>query len=104
MAKRKASTTTNEQQRERKRLQNRISQQCFREKQVSYVRHLEQFVESIEKSEGFGGTAPAERLRLIRENHVLRESLLQIRKKLLSLGAQVSSLASMFDEGLLTRT
>ncbi|KAL6229213.1 hypothetical protein BDW75DRAFT_108545 [Aspergillus navahoensis] len=84
-----------EQQRKRKRLQNRISQQCFREKQASYIKHLEQFVESIEHSDGFAGTEAAERLRLIRENHALRDSLMHMRKKLLSLGAQVTSLASM---------
>ena len=94
--KRKASAKT-EQQRERKRLQNRISQKCSREKQVGYIRHLEQFIESIKQSEGSAATEAAERLRLIRENQALRASLLHMRKRLLSLGAQVTSLASTID-------
>ncbi|KAL6230140.1 hypothetical protein BDW75DRAFT_77852 [Aspergillus navahoensis] len=103
--KRRASASLDsktEQQRERKRLQNRISQQCFREKQASYIKHLEQFVESIEHSDGFAGTEAAERLRLIRENHALRDSLMHMRKKLLSLGAQVTSLANLDSEVVLS--
>lgn len=50
---------------------------------------------SVEKSAGFASSDAAERLRLIRENHALRDSLLEMRKKLLSLGAQATSLANM---------
>ncbi|KAL3474471.1 hypothetical protein BJX99DRAFT_260403 [Aspergillus californicus] len=85
--------STTDQQRERKRIQNRISQRCFREKQGSYIQHLERFVSTIENTEGFGSREATERLELIHENHALRESLLQMKKKLLSLGAQVTSLA-----------
>lgn len=96
--KRKSSTEHSsdaEQRRAKKRLQNRISQQFFREKQATYIQHLEQFVNSVEKSAGFASSDAAERLRLIRENHALRDSLLEMRKKLLSLGAQATSLANM---------
>jgi hypothetical protein len=83
-------------QRERKRLQNRISQQCFREKQATYIKHLEQFVSNIEGSNGFNDSDAAKKLQLIRENHVLRESLLNMRKKLLSLSAQATFIASTY--------
>ncbi|KAF9892609.1 hypothetical protein FE257_001011 [Aspergillus nanangensis] len=93
-----APLATDDHQREKKRLQNRISQQCFREKQTTYIRHLEQFVSSIEKTDEFSSSDAAENLRLIRENHALRESLLQMRKKLLSLSAQAASMAKTGDE------
>ncbi|KAJ5239858.1 hypothetical protein N7468_004477 [Penicillium chermesinum] len=91
-------SVADDQQREKKRLQNRISQQCFREKQATYIRHLEQFVDSIEKADGFSTTNAAENLRLIRENHALRESLNQMRKKLLSFSAQAASMAMIHDD------
>jgi hypothetical protein len=52
-SKRPTISVANEQQREKKRLQNRISQQYFREKQTIYIQHLEQFVNSIEKCDEF---------------------------------------------------
>jgi hypothetical protein len=86
-------------QREKKRMQNRISQRCFREKQGSYIKHLERFVSSIENAEAFGSREAAERLQLIHENQSLRESMLRMKKKLLSLGAQMTSLAGMYPTG-----
>jgi hypothetical protein len=92
--KRKGASSPN-QQSDRKRLQNRISQQCFREKQATYIKHLEQFVNNVEESDGFEFSDASKNLQLIRENHLLRESLLDMRKKLLSFSAQATSMASM---------
>ncbi|KAJ5924896.1 hypothetical protein N7454_007535 [Penicillium verhagenii] len=78
---------------DRKRLQNRISQQCFREKQATYIKHLEQIVNNVEGSDGFKLSDASKNLKLIRENHNLRESLLEMRKKLLGLSAQATSMA-----------
>jgi hypothetical protein len=94
--------------RDKKRVQNRLSQQSCREKQASYVRQLEHFVENMQAS-GMGGVAASgpgaggdssqtyiwelqSRLwNLMKENQELRDAMLRMRKKMLSLGAAASS-------------
>ncbi|KAJ5769170.1 hypothetical protein N7520_003729 [Penicillium odoratum] len=96
-SRKRKGTSASDQQSDRKRLQNRISQQCFREKQATYIKHLEQFVNNVEGSDGFEFSDASKNLQLIRENHNLRESLLGMRKKLLSFGAQATSMANLSD-------
>lgn len=67
----------------KKRIQNRNSQKCYREKQLSYVRTLENIVNSVGGAPG--GTVGEGELRLIRKNKELQDALLRLRKKFLSL-------------------
>ncbi|KPM38348.1 hypothetical protein AK830_g8234 [Neonectria ditissima] len=75
---------------ERKRAQNRISQQCLREKNLAYTRHLESVVQAVKsvneagESDRYSVLLEAH-LKLVEENRVLKEALLNMRKKLLSL-------------------
>ncbi|KAI9777760.1 MAG: hypothetical protein M1839_008555 [Geoglossum umbratile] len=83
--------------RDKKRVQNRLSQQCSREKQVSYIKQLERFVEDIRSPEA-GLEDPQAQLQhlqkkhlaLMKENQKLREASLRMRKKLLSLSCSAS--------------
>ena len=79
---------------ERKRAQNRISQQCLREKNAAYVRNLENAVELLQNTitDNDGGgcrdryeTLVEAHLKLLKENQRLEEALFRLRKKLLSL-------------------
>jgi hypothetical protein len=103
-----ATVTTNgsiangaeQRRREKKRVQNRLSQRHCRERQVSYVQQLERFVEDIQASASGSGDAQmqlrqlqAKHLDLLKENRDLREGLLRMRKKLLSLSTSVTACA-----------
>ncbi|GAB7356239.1 hypothetical protein MBLNU459_g7056t1 [Dothideomycetes sp. NU459] len=85
---------------DRKRVQNRISQQCLREKQLARTRQLESAMEIIKNSanqlaDGHSPNAPAmeAQLKLIAENEQLREAVFRMRKKLLSLSHMAASAA-----------
>ncbi|KAI9854668.1 MAG: hypothetical protein M1813_000915 [Trichoglossum hirsutum] len=99
------SDNVSEQQRrrEKKRAQNRLSQQSCREKQASYVRQLERFVENIQAAglgmAASGGTesqAYTQQLQnrlwnTMKENQELRDAMLRMRKKMMSLSASAQS-------------
>ncbi|GAB7354596.1 hypothetical protein MBLNU459_g5037t3 [Dothideomycetes sp. NU459] len=99
--KRKASEEKKESngKEDRKRVQNRISQQCLREKQLARTRHLESVMNLIKSSTGTaqgqsGNAAGMEsQLKLISEIEQLREALFRMRKKLLSLSNMAAAAA-----------
>ncbi|KAG5803460.1 hypothetical protein H9Q74_011529 [Fusarium xylarioides] len=84
---------------ERKRAQNRISQQCLREKNITYIRNLEETIELLQKVAT--DSDPQDRysvlldahLKLIAENRKLEDALLRLRKKLLSFGQAATAAA-----------
>ena len=93
-----ATAAQQQRRREKKRVQNRLSQQSCREKQASYVRQLERFVENIQAAPGVGVDSPSYVQQLqarlwscMKENQELREGMLQMRKKMLSLSVAASS-------------
>ncbi|KAH0560054.1 hypothetical protein GP486_003427 [Trichoglossum hirsutum] len=96
-----AADAPKQHRRDKKRAQNRISQQCKRERQASYIRQLERFAEDIQPS-ATGLEGPQAQLQhlqtkhsdLLRENQELREGLMKMRKKLISLGAAAASCAA----------
>ena len=73
----------------RKRVQNRISQKCIREKQLAQSQHLASFLDLIQASrKGGDGSQTAlieSHLKLLEENQKMKTSLLRMRKKMLSL-------------------
>ncbi|KAH0541235.1 hypothetical protein FGG08_004291 [Glutinoglossum americanum] len=86
--------------RDKKRVQNRLSQQCYREKQASYIKQLERFVENVQAAGSGQADIPSQlqemqkkQLRLMKENQELREAILRMRKKLLSLSTAASTSA-----------
>ncbi|KAF4945235.1 hypothetical protein FGADI_12095 [Fusarium gaditjirri] len=84
---------------ERKRAQNRISQQCLREKNLTYIRNLEETIELLQKvatdsdSQGRYSVLLDAHLKLIAENRKLEDALLRLRKKLLSFGQAATAAA-----------
>lgn len=97
--KRKASTRTGDQATDRKRTQNRISQQCARERQTAYIRQMESFIDLL-RSSTEGDTDDAEytkllkaHLKLLDEKRNAEESLFRFRQKLLSVGNMATSAA-----------
>lgn len=88
----------------RKRAQNRISQQCHREKNTAYIRSLESTVELLQKAascnndggerqkDGYATLVEAH-LKLVKENQRLEEALFRLRKKLLSLSNSAATAA-----------
>lgn len=85
----------------RKRIQNRISQQCVREKHLAQQKQLET-MKSILQSSVTGEEVPtaasqkalAQHLELLDENRDLREALLRMRKKFLSLSSATAAIAN----------
>jgi hypothetical protein len=81
----------------RKRLQNRLSQQCVREKRLAHAKQFEalrdmpKLAHTSQLSQELWETLKAEQLALAEENRRLKDALLKMRKKLLSL----SSMAAM---------
>ncbi|KAM6527578.1 hypothetical protein FALCPG4_008634 [Fusarium falciforme] len=98
-AKRKADPGPDGAERGRKRAQNRISQQCLREKNLAYVRSLEETVSLLQQAVASGdqGSRYANlleiHLKLMEENRRLQDALLRLRKKLLSLSNAASAAA-----------
>ena len=94
----------------RKRAQNRTSQQCLREKNLAYVRNLEETVQLLRSAaaasndNGCGGgqdryTVLLEaHLKQMKENQTLREALLRLRKKLLSMSNAAAAAAGMVED------
>ena len=87
----------------RKRVQNRISQQCVREKQLAHAKRLEALAEVIKTSTEADATSAAtqsnllnNQLALIEENRDLRDALLRMRKKMLSLSSAVAAAAGKY--------
>lgn len=91
----------------RKRLQNRISQRCIREKGAAQSQHLSSFVALIRASQGGGDNNQAALiqscLKILEENQRLKTALLRLRKKLFSVSNSAQAAAgecsspSMFD-------
>ncbi|KAJ4234152.1 hypothetical protein NW757_013637 [Fusarium falciforme] len=98
-AKRKADPGPDGTERGRKRAQNRISQQCLREKNLAHVRSLEEIVALLQQAVASGdqGSRYANlletHLKLMEENRRLQDALLRLRKKLLSLSNAASAAA-----------
>ncbi|RSL75985.1 hypothetical protein CEP51_010387 [Fusarium floridanum] len=97
--KRKADPGPDGAERGRKRAQNRISQQCLREKNLAHVRSLEETVALLQQAVSSGdqgsryATLLETHLKLMEENRRLQDALLRLRKKLLSLSNAASAAA-----------
>ncbi|KAL6364092.1 hypothetical protein LRP88_03525 [Fusarium phalaenopsidis] len=97
--KRKADSGPDGAERGRKRAQNRISQQCLREKNIAHVRSLEETVALLQQAVASGdqgsryATLLETHLKLMEENRRLQDALLRLRKKLLSLSNAASAAA-----------
>ncbi|KAI9150874.1 Acetyl-coenzyme A transferase nodX [Paramyrothecium foliicola] len=125
VAKRKANSASTIDTAERKRTQNRISQQCLREKNQTYIRDLENTVQLLQQvagvsSDGAANTTATQRddadrryavlleahLKLIKDNRRLVEAALRLRKKLLSISnsAAVAAEDEIFASLLSTST
>jgi hypothetical protein len=77
-----------------KRLRNRLAQQSTRQKQAARIRQLEHFVDNIQALSASPRDSQTQTqrmqlrlLELMRENQELREGILRMRKKLLSLSS-----------------
>lgn len=89
--KRSAEIDSMEQQkRDKKRAQNRRAQQCYREKQAARMKQLAEMVQELESSSTTEAKDGRSQLELLKENQSLRESLLRMRKSLLSLSSAAS--------------
>ncbi|PZD30541.1 BRLZ domain containing protein [Pyrenophora tritici-repentis] len=84
-----ANITNEDEKSQRKRVQNRISQRCSREKKLTQNRNIANFIELVKKAQTGSHennkvlvNAYAE---LMQENDQLNEALLRMRKKLLSI-------------------
>ncbi|KAH4284879.1 hypothetical protein HBH70_095930 [Parastagonospora nodorum] len=84
-----ANGTKEDEKNQRKRVQNRISQRCAREKKLTQNRNVANFMDLVKKAQAGGHenntvlvNAYAE---LMQENDQLNEALLRMRKKLLSI-------------------
>lgn len=90
----------------RKRLQNRLSQQCVREKRLAHAKQLEshrempKLADTSQLSEELWEAWKEERLALTEENRRLKDSLLEMRKKWLSLSSMAAITADddIFDD------
>ncbi|KAK7204238.1 hypothetical protein BZA70DRAFT_268638 [Myxozyma melibiosi] len=90
-----SSSPSDSQRAARKRAQNRISQQCFRERQLAHRRQLQSFIDAMKgtPADGVSPSLLTSYVDLVEENQKLRDSLLRTRKKLLSLANSASALA-----------
>lgn len=85
-------------QNERKRAQNRISQQCLRERHAASARHLESVVQAMRSASDADSKERysillKSHMKLIEENRLLEEALFRLRKKLLSMSNSASTAA-----------
>lgn len=82
---------------DRKRVQNRISQQCVREKRAAKTKHLELLADVLQAGDGKQGKSREAlvnaQLEMLRENEELKEALLRLRKKFLSLSTAAAAAA-----------
>ncbi|PGH11598.1 hypothetical protein AJ80_07068 [Polytolypa hystricis UAMH7299] len=94
-------------QQNKKRAQNRTSQQCLRERQQAHTRHLESLVELMMASQP-DGEGPekqnqalmASNLKLIEQNRQLQDALFRMKKKFLGLSNMAAAAANdeIFDQ------
>lgn len=96
----KDSKETVKDRKSRKRLQNRISQQCVREKQVVYSKQIEALAGLIKSSANVDHESAVSKtahlnmqMALMEENRQFRDALLSMRKKMLSLSSAVGAVA-----------
>jgi len=85
-----------EDRKSRKRVQNRIAQQCAREKQAAYSKQFGTLAGIIKLStttERESTESLNVQLALIEENNKLRDALLRMRKKMLSLSSALGGVA-----------
>jgi hypothetical protein len=89
---------------QRKRIQNRISQQCVREKQAAHIKQLEALVEMMKTRKAFGDESNADvryealmnsYANLVEENKELRDALLDLRKKFFSISTAADGAAGI---------
>lgn len=83
----------------RKRAQNRLSQQCVREKRRAQSKHLDLLTSVIESSTGdqaeCNESLVSAQLELVKENEELKDALLRLRKKLLSVSTAAAAAAGV---------
>lgn len=88
----------------RKRTQNRIAQQCLRERRAASSRHMDnvfntmKFASEADQSQRFAVLLEAH-MKLVKENELMEDALFRLRKKLLSLSNAAAMAAddSVFD-------
>jgi hypothetical protein len=86
---------------QRRRIQNRISQQCVRERRLARAKQLESLKTMIKTSLNPSTATPepsqnallSAQLELTNENKELKDALLRMRKKLLSLSSAAAAAA-----------
>lgn len=80
---------------ERKREQNRISQQCVRERKAAQSKQIESLLSVLKSGDAASGSDSSRslmtaHLKLLEENQKLKDALFRMRQKLLSLGNMAS--------------
>lgn len=80
-------------QKDKKRAQNRLSQHHFRERQASYIRHLELSLQQARATNSGTESDRDSNTGLIKENKELREALLRMRGKLFAWSSAGASIA-----------
>ncbi|KAI0126984.1 hypothetical protein BJ170DRAFT_425663 [Xylariales sp. AK1849] len=85
---------------QRKRVQNRFSQKCHRERLAAHARHLESVVDLIKTGDQEGDNASdrysallRQHMKIIEEKRALEEALFRMRKKLLSISNSAAAAA-----------
>ncbi|KAJ5745462.1 hypothetical protein N7520_010644 [Penicillium odoratum] len=94
--------TANNHQLDKKRIQNRTSQQCLRERKQAHTRHLESLAELMVVSQNDGDDPQKQNqalvacnLKLIEQNRQLQDALFRMKKKLLGVSNIAIAAASM---------
>jgi hypothetical protein len=90
-----------EEQTERRRSQNRLSQQCARKRQTAYTRHLESLVEAVRAGVDDDDNSKYSKLlrahlKLMDEKLELEDALSRSHHKLISLGNMAIAAAGMY--------
>lgn len=92
----------------RKRAQNRLSQQCVREKRRAQSKHLDLLTTVIRSSTSDEAESQESlvfaQLELVKENEELKDALLRLRKKLLSVSTAAAAAAGECLSSLSSRT
>lgn len=92
-----SADTQNDLRKAQKRAQNRLSQQCVRERRRAQSKHLDTLTAVIESgtSDKFDrqDARVVAQLELIKENEELKDALLRLRKKLLSVSTAAAAAA-----------
>jgi hypothetical protein len=97
----KTNKTKATQHLDKKRIQNRTSQQCLRERKQAHTRHLESLAELMMVSQNDGAdpekqnrVLAASNLKLIEQNRQLQDALFRMKKKLMGLSNMATAAAS----------